>query len=461
MNRFHLRTTLLAVMACLLSLPAFAGSHAKRIKGPIETGPEATKQCLSCHKDQAADFMKTAHWTWACEQDYCDEKSVFRGKKNALNNYCTSVAGNEQFCTKCHAGYGWTDNNFDFTDATKIDCLVCHDTTGTYSKGTNMAGNPDKGVDLLKVAQNVGAPNRDNCGQCHFYGGGGDAVKHGDLDSSMAYPSKNIDVHMDVDGNDMTCVACHETQHHVISGNSLGVSPGGKNHFTCEKCHDAAPHKQARLNAHADTVACQTCHIPTFAKELATKLWWDWSKAGEDRMIDEKDQYGHHTYVKKKGEMKYGKNVVPEYAWYNGEGGAYTSGEKINPKKVTKMAYPIGERKDKTAKIYPFKVMRGKQIYDTEYKNLITAKVAGKGGYWTDFDWNKAAKLGSEASGVPYSGKYGFAETEMWWRINHMVSPKEKALACLDCHSDKGRMNWKALGYKGDPMDNLKWARTR
>jgi hypothetical protein len=32
-----------------------------------------------------------------------------------------------------------------------------------------------------------------------------------------------------------------------------------------------------------------------------------------------------------------------------------------------------------------------------------------------------------------------------------MVAPKEKALRCLDCHGEKGRMNWKAMGYPKDP----------
>ena len=56
-----------------------------------------------------------------------------------------------------------------------------------------------------------------------------------------------------------------------------------------------------------------------------------------------------------------------------------------------------------------------------------------------------------KASGLPYSGEYGFAETVMYWPINHMVSPKDKALKCGDCHGGTGRMDWKALGYEGDP----------
>jgi hypothetical protein len=40
----------------------------------------------------------------------------------------------------------------------------------------------------------------------------------------------------------------------------------------------------------------------------------------------------------------------------------------------------------------------------------------------------------------------------MFWRINHMVVPKDKALQCTDCHGKNGRLNWKELGYKGDPQ---------
>ena len=57
-----------------------------------------------------------------------------------------------------------------------------------------------------------------------------------------------------------------------------------------------------------------------------------------------------------------------------------------------------------------------------------------------------------KATGLDFSGEYGFAPTETYWPINHMVNSKEGSLQCLDCHGDKGRLDWKALGYKGDPM---------
>ena len=45
-----------------------------------------------------------------------------------------------------------------------------------------------------------------------------------------------------------------------------------------------------------------------------------------------------------------------------------------------------------------------------------------------------------KVSGAPWSGKYGFVRTQMDWPITHMVAPKDKALACVDCHSRNGRL---------------------
>lgn len=445
---------LLLLLALAASSSWATGPHKEVLTGPFADGPAVTKACIACHETEAKDFMKSSHWTWELEQQL-PNRSVKRGKKNAINNFCVSISGNEPRCTVCHAGYGWEDNSFNFTDETKVDCLVCHDTTGSYVK--TVAGAAMSNLDLTRIAQNVGKPVRDNCGSCHFYGGGGDAVKHGDLDSSMAYPDKSLDVHMNADGNDFQCQDCHQTSHHQISGNAMGVSPGGEDHIGCENCHDAAPHASKRLNDHVATVACQTCHIPYFAREEATKLTWDWSTAGKDLPTTE-DEFGRHTYLKKKGSFTWGKMVKPSYAWYNGHADAYMPGDKMDPSKVTKLAYPLGDINDAKARIYPFKVHSGKQVYDKKNLIFLNPKTYGKGGYWSDFDWDKAIRLGMAASqsmqaaGASYSGEFGFAPTEMWWRINHMVSPKADALKCNACHSSEGRLDWQALGYDGDPM---------
>ena len=446
------------------SIANAAQDHSKLIKGPFETGSDVTKACLQCHEKQANDFMKTPHWTWSNNQEVPGKGKVDLGKKNAINNYCIALPSNNPRCTSCHAGYGWKDNSFDFSKAENIDCLVCHDTTGSYKKLPAASGHPAyqdtefppksgklwKKMDLDKIAKSVGPTSRATCGACHFFGGGGDHIKHGDLDSSMGSPKRSIDVHMAVDGKNMSCSSCHKAVNHAIPGKALSVSAmGGGTTLNCTDCHAGTPHgKNAILNKHAAKVACQTCHIPTFAKALPTKIWWDWSTAGKDGPVT-KDEYGQPLYDKQKGDFKWQKNAKPVYRWFNGSVDRYLLGEKIDPTKVTHFNSPLGDRSDKNAKITPFKIMRGKQPYDSENNVLGVPNLWG--GYWKHWDWNKAMADGMQAAGLPYSGKYGFTETDMYWKVNHMVVPKADALKCNDCHSKTGRLDWKALGYSGDP----------
>jgi hypothetical protein len=136
-----------------------------------------------------------------------------------------------------------------------------------------------------------------------------------------------------------------------------------------------------------------------------------WSQAGDkDCETSENDP---HKYTAIKGSFTYGKNLIPEYAWYNGNSDHYLTGETIDPSKPTMIAQPLGDIHDPAAKIWPIKVHRGKQIYDSKFEYFLIPKMAGKGGYWTDFNWDQALRLGSAASGLEFSGSYDFAPTEM------------------------------------------------
>jgi octaheme c-type cytochrome (tetrathionate reductase family) len=439
----------LFILVLMVSFALGAEEH-KDISGPFEKPQDVTKACLECHESAATQVMATTHWTWesleAGEVPGHDGELKL-GKKNLFNNFCINLNANWPRCTSCHAGYGWKDAGFDFKDPNNVDCLVCHDQSGSYKKTPTGAGMPDPSVDLVAVARSVGPANRQTCGSCHFYGGGGDNVKHGDLEPALINPSTDFDVHMGK--NDMVCQECHTFEDHQLKGIALSVTAvAGDRQVECSGCHDADPHENKVLNDHYAKVACQTCHIPTFAKGLPTKMYWDWSTAGSKKEAG-KDEYGKPTYNKKKGDFVWGKDVKPEYLWYNGTTERYLAGDPVNKGGVTKLNYPLGNREDENAKIYPFKVHRGKQISDAENNYLIVPKLFG--GYWKHFDWNIAAKDGMEAIGLPYSGKYEFVETEMYWRVNHEVTEKTGALTCMDCHAENGRMNWEKLGYAKAP----------
>lgn len=428
------------------SLPARSPhvDHTDLMTGPYETGSDVTRACLECHEGSAHEVMQTVHWTWESEPVMLEgrDEQVTIGKKNSINNFCIGIQGNWTGCTRCHAGYGWEDADFDFSEEENVDCLVCHEQTGTYRKSNS--GLASSEVDLVAVARSVATPSRTNCGSCHFNGGGGNAVKHGDLDSSLFFPSENVDVHMG--RHDFLCVDCHQTEEHKIKGYSISVSVDHENEIACTNCHGEEAHDDERITAHLDAVTCQTCHVPQGAVRDATKMNWDWSTAGQDLPEDE------HQYLKIKGSFVYERNFMPDYAWFNGHNDRYILGDVIDPTQPTVLNMPKGDISDPEAKIWPFKIHRAQQIYDSAYNYLLQPKTVGEGGYWTEFDWDLAARLGSEAAGMEYSGEYDFTSTEMYWALTHMVVPKEEALQCHDCHGENGRMDWEALGYYGDPI---------
>ncbi len=228
--------------------------HTSLMKGPYPDGPSVTRACLECHKTAAEEMARTAHWNWEGDpvQVPGHEEPVRIGKKTLVNNFCIGVQSNWPACTSCHAGYGWMDETFDFSQEENVDCLVCHDQSGTYVK--TQGGLPATGVDLVVAAGSVGAPTRENCGSCHFKGGGGDAVKHGDLDSSLIYPRARIDVHMGK--HDMICTDCHRTEGHLIEGRSVSVSIDLEHQIACVDCHAQRPHDDERLDGHVGAVAC-------------------------------------------------------------------------------------------------------------------------------------------------------------------------------------------------------------
>ena len=336
-------------------------------------------------------FHKTIHWTWLA--DPSDKGKKFGKAGYSFNNFCIST--NKTFdnsCLSCHPGWGTSMQSH-------VNCLVCHsqkdmnfDEAMTDIKGFLEEGDEESleiageiQAELREAAQAIGRPARKNCGSCHFYGGGGDGVKHGDLDTSLANPNKTLDVHMGVDGQNFDCTRCHTTTLHNIAGR-VYTRPAAEDRkslieddltakITCESCHTATPHKSGtKVNDHTDKVVCQSCHIPKFARVNPTKMSWDWSKSGklkDGKKYKTKDEYGKFDYMSIKGQMKWSKNVTPQYYWYNGAIKSVTAKDKIDPSGVVEVSWPEGDRKDINSRIYPFKVHRGNQPYDKVNTSLL------------------------------------------------------------------------------------------
>jgi hypothetical protein len=200
----------------------------------------------------------------------------------------------------------------------------------------------------------------------------------------------------------LTCTRCHTTTLHNIDGR-VYTRPAATDRkslieddlttkITCESCHSSTPHKaDTKANDHTDKVACQSCHIPEFARVNPTKMSWDWSQSGkkDGKPYKTKDEFGKDSYLSIKGQMKWAKNVQPEYFWYNGSISSTTARDPIDPGQVVRVSHPVGSPDDENARIFPFKVHRGRQPYDKVHKTLLAPMLSGPDGYWKTLDWNR------------------------------------------------------------------------
>jgi octaheme c-type cytochrome (tetrathionate reductase family) len=245
------------------------------------------------------------------------------------------------------------------------------------------------------------------------------------------------------DGANMLCTDCHVTKNHKMHGKIYSLSSMNRDRSTCEQCHTETPHTEEILNEHTLKVSCQTCHIPVYAKVNSTKTEWDWSTAGklkDGKPYEEDDEFGNHTYLSIKGSFKWGRNLEPDYVWFDGTAGHYLLGDTVSD-----VSDPIvlntlnGSYKKRDSKIIPVKIHKAIQPYDKINKMLIQPKLfadsAGEGAYWKDFDWQRASEKGMEEISLPFSGDISFVETEMYWPVNHMVSSKDESLQCIQCHT--------------------------
>ena len=282
-------------------------------------------------------------------------------------------------------------------------------------------------------------------------------LSHGDIDPTLVHPDYFVDVHMDAEGLNFSCSTCHTSDQHEVRGSryspaaadeaEIGV-PGreGSERTTCRACHGSTPHESnAKLNDHTDRIACQTCHIPEFSRgDYGTKVWWDWSTAGkraaDGKELSKEDAAGFEIYNTKKGDFAWDRYSIPEYRWFNGTVLYTLPEDRIDPGGVVSVNQFMGEPGAPGTRIWPVKVMRGKQPYDVEALTLVTPLTTTDKGYWKTLDWDQAIELGMQASARPYSGRYDFVATEMTWPITHMVAPAEEAVQCQECHSRNGRL---------------------
>jgi hypothetical protein len=428
---------------------------------------EGTKTCLQCHKDEAENFFHSQHYQWRGNApQIVNAKNRKLGKINTINDFCTSPTGNwighvknsrgeviSKGCSTCHAGLGkQPSDRMTGEQLENIDCLICHasgyrrdlyiDSEGKFEWKPILWKNQEG---LNSVSKRISLPTRTMCLRCHSASGGGPNYKRGDLEYKLANCDRDYDVHMATEGKNMQCVSCHAGEEHRVRGRGtdLSASDMPNKPLSCDiaGCHSSAPHKVLALNRHTDRINCSVCHIPNFAREDPTDMARDWSKT----VYDEKaDKYTANISLQ--------KNVQPVYAWYNGYTRAQLPGEPVMRLKDRSvgMMVPQGSRFDPKSRIYAFKLHRGKLPVLTGKNWIIPITVEH---FFHDGKIDSAVKTAAKEMYGLDQIEYSWTDTSRYMGIFHGVQPASKALGCLDCHSPTGRMDWKALGYREDPLN--------
>jgi octaheme c-type cytochrome (tetrathionate reductase family) len=444
------------------------------------SGQDVTRECIRCHETSTQDVLDSAHWNWAGHSPEVGgyEDSDTLGLNTLVNNYMFGTGPNKEYCAACHIGIGPLDGRIENRNPETVDCLICHDTTGTYVKKIGGGGRPVDGLDLQQIARTVGRPSREKCGSCHFYSDGSANIKHGDLEPALADPSDELDVHMG--RYDLLCQDCHTTRRHKIAGMSMSA-PVVEGRVLCSRCHSHTPHGiggaySRHLDDHLRSISCQVCHIPHIARETPTRTAIDWRLAEVFGPVPLTDR-GLPDWPEGSGIETWVKNLVPTYQWYDGNRRVKVLGEQIDPRGTVILNEPLGDKRNPAALISAFKTHWAHQPYDAETSILVIPKLWN--GFWKHFNLADAIRDGMAESGMRYSGTYDFVRTVQYSGINHEIVPSEFALGCQDCHAAsavdcrrchsamegldlhglgravypqvRNRIDFRALGYTDDP----------
>lgn len=458
-----------AAWAAFLLVPSWAHAQAQG-EGTLLQNPhaqlvqryEGTTTCLQCHEAQAKHVFSSIHYQWRADApNLVNVKGAKIGKIDSTNDFCTNpsiswiaMLTNEQGkvigngCSKCHVGLGAKPTE-QMTQAQleNIDCLLCHSSgyrrqvvkrpDGALQWAPTAA---DNAAVMLNIAQNVGRPTNETCLQCHVGSGGGLNFKRGDLETAHLRPTRDFDVHM---GSGMQCIQCHQFKDHKVRGGGTqmsGMDFANDQRPQCESCHKGPVHRNAALDRHTAAVYCTTCHIPSFARKDPTDMHRDWSKS---EAVKDEGRYEPHIDLK--------SNVKPVYAWWNGRGEIALLKTAVKREANGKVAMykPQGSIADASARIYAFKYHTARLPIDAETREMIPVQV---GLVFRNAANEQAVKAGAKNYLGRDIAKIGWIDTERWMGLFHEVVPKQNALGCNDCHGTGSRLDWKALGYRGDPM---------
>jgi hypothetical protein len=252
-------------------------------------------------------------------------------------------------------------------------------------------------------------------------------------------------------GANLSCTACHKTQAHKIAGRGSDLRPSeGANPVNCSTatCHSGKTgvltgHSNEQISRHAGRVACQTCHIPIYARNAVD------SSAGEQTETYRTWAATEFANNRQEPLKTLAGDLKPVYRFWNRKSWGYDL--KDVPVKNSQtgnyiLSIPQGTVADAESKLYPFKFKTAEQPLNTSRNQLIALDTKV---FFATGNLYEAVQSGLVNMGYTRGEPYSMVKTEEFQLINHEVPPKTAALACASCHTAgvAKQMNLRELGY--------------
>ncbi|MDR9501042.1 MAG: cytochrome c3 family protein [Desulfurivibrionaceae bacterium] len=443
------------------------------ITGTFATPADVTAKCLECHAAEGFEAVNSLHGMKPTPAPSVLNTSGDSQKLSEINTFCSypdpGMAG--AACLGCHPTLGKYEN----LTAADIDCLRCHndayqsmypgdpdpanhdnivdwqgtaktyvpadrdDVTGEFYVTFNWDAMP--GLTAEDLIQGVHLPTTSTCLSCHAKAGGGDWTKRGDIGLSSANPTHDEDVHLASvasGGAGLQCADCHTPVTHQIPGRGIDLRPEeGGPVKACIECHAGkdAPGGHEAAGRHTARVACQSCHIPAFAKGGATEMWRDWKTPHWNPALCG----GQGAWA---GEEHKVADVAPDHVFFDGTSYVYGLDQtlsQVDPiSGFVTVADANGHVNDAVgvSKLVPVK--RHQSNMAVMSSGVDTGKVIPFDVVWQFKTglFDEAAERGKAYAGYAGSHEWKWLEAEM--AINHGVSPADNVAECTSCHHAKG-----------------------
>lgn len=440
----------------LLYIPSMIAAHKANSYDPNDPHGSilswrGTSTCLKCHQTEGEEVFSSVHYQWLGETPYMTSGPEIQGKLDiGVNSYCINTTGNWNGCGACHTGLGDRPSPIMSTNQLEnIDCLICHQDQYKRKKvdGKFIPDTDAMLVSMKEAAQTVHLPTRQGCLQCHATGGGGDNFKRGDMALAHGATSdSSYDVHMASTGANLTCQSCHTTEQHRMAGRGSDLRTTDLDvAMTCISCHEnkSTPqgHSTPAVGNHVARVACQSCHIPLYAKNASDTAATEMTETHRDWQLPHLTASGViHPTPTMEG------NLIPRYRWWNGTSSSYLLYDQANidpPTGNIPTSRPIGSITD--GKIYPFKYKTAYQPLNSDTNQLIALDTSV---YFASGDYDAAIQSGLINMGADVASTVTWTTTDTFQLITHEVAPSNDALSCGNCHGNGSRMDLTGeLGY--------------